>query len=130
MENKQFDVDTVSNFIRNLIKLTNNNDINWEIKYPKYDESEFSQTSFCTRLTAEMDKRKLILVSKDTKFNFEVIFKYKSSVAKELPLVEDDTVQKELKNLYMLIVNPSEVYNDFNGLFNLANFDAETLKNN
>lgn len=127
MENKDFSVETVIEFIKKLIKLTVLDQLKWDFSRPKYDDILFSQRSVCVRSTAEIGEKKLILISKDGRYNFEVIFNEVSGFAEELPLVTDDSVQKELEELYKSIIKYSKIYDQFNALFSMMDNDKSLL---
>lgn len=128
MEIKEFEFDKINNFIENIIQLTYNNDIKWDVTRPRYDDTKLSQQSLRVRLTAEFYNKQLILISQDNKFNFEVIFKDVSDIAEELPLVNDDKIQEQLKELYKFIIYRPEIYNNFNKLFDKVHYEAAEIK--
>lgn len=128
MENKEFEFDRINDFIKNIIKLTYNNDIKWTITNPQYDDTKLSQHSLCVRLTAEYYCRQLILISQDNKFNFEVIFENVSDIAEELPFVNDDGIQEQLKELYKFIIYCPKVYREFNKLIDEVCYEAGLVK--
>lgn len=128
MEIKEFEFDKINNFIKNIIKLTYNNYIKWDFKHPQYDDTKLSQQSLCVRLTAKFYNKHLILISQDNKFNFEVIFKDVSDIAEELPFVNDDKIQEQLKELYKFIIYRPEIHNKFNELFDKVHYEAAEIK--
>jgi len=133
MENKQFDVDTIVKFINNVIELTQYDKIKWNPIYPNYDESKFSQLPLCIRYNGEWNGNRLILISRDNNFNFEVRFKNDpdtADVAEELPLRTKNEVQQCLGELYALITNRYKICSNFNELFLNANIEVRFLAKN
>lgn len=128
MENRKFDIDMIARFIRNLIKLTEHNEIQWDISRPGYNYDLLSQRSLCIRLTTKFYNKQFSLISQNNKFNFEVVFKDIADIAEELPLVNDDKIQELLKELYTLITYKPEIYEEFYKLFDKVHFDAGIYK--
>ena len=128
MENKEFEVDTIKKFILNIKELTQNNKIKWEIERPQYDNSKLSQKSLCIRLTANFYCRKFTLVSKDDKFNFEIIFNDAPDIVEELPHITNEIIQEEIKELYEFIIYRPEIYDNFNELFNKSQREVKLWK--
>lgn len=128
MENKELNVEMVNDFFKDIIELTKINDIKWDIKRPEYDETEISQTSLCVRLTAELKDWKLIIISRENKYNFEVEFEKKFNTIEELPFVSDSVIQKKLNELYELITNQSKKYSSFKELFERAHIEVKKYK--
>lgn len=125
MEVNELNVDMVNNFLNDIIKMTKDHEISWEINRPKYDETEFSQTSLCVRMTVELCCWKLILISKENRYNFEVEFKKNLNIIEELPFVSDSIIQEKLNELYTLIINQSKKYSSFNELFERAHIEVK-----
>lgn len=128
MENKELNAEMVNNFLKDIIELTKHNDIKWEIKRPEYDETEISQTALCVRLTTELKYWKLILISKENKYNFEIEFEKKLNTIEELPFVSDSIIQENLNELYELIIGQSKKYSSFKELFERAHIEVNQYK--
>lgn len=128
MEVNELNVDIVNNFLNDIIKMTKNHEIRWEINRPEYDETKLSQNSLCVRLTIELCYWKLILISKENRYNFEVEFNKNLNTIEELPFVHDSIIQEKLSELYELITNQFKKYSSFKELFERAHIEAE--KNN
>lgn len=130
MDNREFTVEMITEFINNVIELTQHDKIKWDITRPQYDGTKLSQQSLCIRLTAEFCNKQLILISQNNIFNFEVIFKDISDIAEELPLITDDKVQRCLEELYALITKRYKIYSNFKELFFKANLEVSFLAKN
>lgn len=128
MEANELNVEMVRNFLNDIIKMTKNHEISWEINRPEYDETELSQTSLCVRLTIELCFWKLIIISKENRYNFEVEFKENLNTIEELPFVNDSIIQEKISELYTLIINQSKKYSSFKKLFERAHIEAKKIK--
>lgn len=117
MKNKQFGVDTIAKFINDLTKLTSCYKIKWETIFPKYDDSKFSQFPYCIRFNGTWNNNKFVLISKENKYNFEIHFNENIETVVELPLVDEDIIQKSLSSLFSVINEQSETYDMVKTLF-------------